>query len=141
MKYVFSGSSLIKMVGVHPGLVQVVRDVMGLQAMDFSVMEGVRTIERQKKLLDDGKTKTLNSKHLIQPDGFGWAVDLYPYPIDMKRVERDAREISRFGVLAGLMLAMARKNNVELTWGGDWDRDGETLDHTFFDAPHFELKG
>ena len=40
----------------------------------------------------------MNSKHLIQSDGYGHAVDLYPYPIDMNRVNKG--DAKRFSALA-----------------------------------------
>lgn len=136
----FSNGSLDNLKGVHPSLVHIVHEVMALQFMDFSIVEGVRTIERQKQLMRDGKSRTLKSKHLIQSDGYGHAVDIYPYPIDMGKVHKgDAREIYRFGVLQGLMQAVAKRSNIDIVCGADWDGDGQTLDHTFFDAPHFQL--
>jgi peptidoglycan L-alanyl-D-glutamate endopeptidase CwlK len=113
---------------------------MEKQIMDFSVIEGMRSLHRQRTLVADGKSKTMRSKHLKQPDGYAHAVDLYPYPIDMERVKAgNAQEIIRFGVLSGIILSTARELGINLRWGGDWDMDGETLDHKFFDAPHFEL--
>lgn len=141
--YKFSNRSLERLKGVHPELAEAVKMVMSWQVMDFSVNEGVRTKERQLDLYNRRPvpaTRTLKSKHLVQEDGYGHAVDLYPYPIDMKRVRQgDAREIYRFGVLAGLMEAAAIQLGIEITNGADWDDDGQTLDHTFFDAPHFQL--
>ena len=138
--YKFGKRSLDNLAGVNPKLIDVVHAVMELQIMDFSVVEGLRTKERQKELFDARKSRTMNSKHLKQSDGYGHAVDLYPYPIDMRRVNTgNAKEIIRFGVLAGLMLKCAQESGVNVRWGGDWDKDGETLDHSFFDAPHFEI--
>lgn len=140
MPYTFSKTSLAKLEGVHPKLVKVAIRALSYGVLDFSVNEGLRSKERQAQLLKDGFTKTLNSKHLKQSDGYGHAVDLYPYPIDMKRVNAGyAPEIARFGVIAGLMLRAAQEEGVKIIWGADWDSDGEVLDHTFFDAPHFEL--
>lgn len=136
----FSEASESKLDGVHPQLVHVVRIALSFGISDFSVREGVRTLERQKLLFAQGATKTMSSKHLIQPDGYGHAVDLYPAPIDMVRVNNnDAREIARFGMIAGLMLRAAQEFGLKIRWGGDWDSDGQTLDHSFFDAPHFEM--
>lgn len=138
--YRFSARSLDNLVGVHPELRAVVEMAMDMQIMDFSVVEGVRTKERQKHLYDTAKSKTLRSKHLIQNDGYGHAVDLYPYPINMQAVHNnDVREVSRFGVLSGIMLTCAKTNGVKIINGMDWDGDGQTLDHTFFDAPHFQI--
>lgn len=138
--YNFGAKSIQNLVGVHPQLVSVVQAVMHMQVMDFSVNEGVRTRERQTLLVAQGKSKTMDSKHLVQADGFGHAVDLYPYPVNMPLVHKgDAREIFRFGQLCGLMLSEAKRQGVLLVNGADWDSDGQTLDHTFFDAPHFQL--
>jgi peptidoglycan LD-endopeptidase CwlK len=83
----------------------------------------------------------MNSKHIAQADGFGHAVDLYPYPIDMKHVNGGYwPEIIRFGVLAGIIKTLAPKHGLMIRWGMDWDSDGRTLDHSFFDAPHFEIE-
>lgn len=140
MTYALSHRSKNKLTGVHPDLMRVVQRAMSMQIMDFSVNEGIRTLERQKLLVTDGKSKTMRSKHLIQNDGHGHAVDLYPYPINMQAVnDGNVKEIARFGVLAGVMLAAAHLEGVTLINGMDWDGDGETLDHTFFDAPHFQI--
>lgn len=140
MSFSFSKSSLVQLHGVHPLLVEVVYDALETGIMDFSVMEGVRTLARQKELFASGKSTTMKSKHLIQPDGYGHAVDLYPYPVNMAKVNKgDAREFARIGVLAGIMQLCAKRRNVLLRWGGDWDRDGETGDHAFFDGVHFEI--
>ena len=142
MKYKLSQKSLERLNGVHPSLVFLVQSAMETQIMDFSVNEGVRTLDRQKDLVSKGASKTMKSKHLVQSDGYGHAVDLYPYPIDMEAVNRNnAVEIVRFGVLAGIIKSIAWTHGIEIEWGGDFDSDGQTLDSTFFDAPHIQLKG
>lgn len=142
MKYKLSRKSLENLRGVHPSLVFIVQSTIETGIMDFSVNEGVRTLERQKKLVSEGLSKTMKSKHLVQSDGYGHAVDLYPYPIDMDAVNRrNAVEIVRFGVLAGIIKSLAWTHGIEIEWGGDFDSDGQTLDSTFFDAPHIQLKG
>jgi len=140
MTYKFSKKSLDNLVGVHPDLRDLVQEAMALQIMDFAVNEGLRSLDRQKELVATGKSKTMNSKHLKQPDGFGHAVDLYPSPIDMAAVNKgSAQEIIRFGVLYGIIATLAVKNGIKVRWGSDWNGDGQTLDHKFFDAPHIEL--
>lgn len=142
MMFSLSKKSLEKLECVHPNLRRVVHRAMSMQIMDFSVNEGARTLERQKELVARGVSRTMLSKHLIQSTGFSHAVDLYPYPVDMGLVSTgDAREISRFGVLAGIMRTCAILEGVQIISGMDWDGDGQTLDHSFFDGPHFELYG
>lgn len=130
--YSLSEKSQKALVGVHPDLVSLIERVMQKQVVDFSVHEGLRDLTTQKVYLANGVSKTLKSKHLKQPDGFGHAVDLYPYPIDLVAVNKgDVREIVKFGVLAGVMLSTAKELGIGLTWGGYWKSP--------FDCPHFEL--
>lgn len=141
MTYRFGRLSLDNLTGVHPALTRVCHVALETGVMDFSIISGVRTIEQQEKLVEKGVSKTMRSKHLIQSDGYGHAVDLAPYPLSWNKVNHNHwSEIIRFGVLAGLMKSIAKEQGLTLIWGCDWDNDGQTLDHTFFDAPHFELR-
>lgn len=149
-KYSFGTRSRQRLTGVHPYLVLICNKALDYAVTDIMVVEGVRTDEQQQEYFRTGRSKTLNSKHLLQDDGYGHAVDLYPYPINMQKVNtHSAQEIARFGILQGVMQAALKElhrsgdipEDVYLRWGGDWDGDGLTLDHAFFDAPHFELRG
>ena len=138
--YKFSSHSLEQLATVHPDLQYLAHEAMKSQIMDFRVVEGARTLDRQKQLVADGKSRTMKSKHLVQDDGYSHAMDLYPYPVDMEQVHRgNSKEVFRFGVLAGIIHSIAKRNKIVVVNGADWDSDGETLDHTFFDAPHFQL--
>lgn len=145
-QFSFSQRSQNRLHNVHPDLVTLCEAAIKTNIMDFSIIEGARSITRQQDLFVKGKSKTMNSRHLIQADGYAHAVDLYPYPINMAKVHaHNAQEISRFGVLSGIIQTLAHtlyKEGVithSIRWGGDWNQNGQTLDHTFFDAPHFEL--
>ncbi len=105
--------------GVHPDMVAVVEKALELSEVDFTVIEGVRNIERQRQLLADGKSTTLKSRHLT-----GHAVDMVPWPVDWEDLER-------FEAMAKAMKAAAKELEVPIIWGGDWK--------SFYDAPHFEL--
>ena len=107
-----------RMIGVHPDLVAVVERAIEITEQDFSVTEGIRTIERQRKLVAEGKSRTMNSRHLT-----GHAVDLVPYPVSWDWVY--------FYPIADAMKEAAEELGVDLTWGGDWS--------SFRDGPHFQL--
>ena len=98
---------------------------------DCSVLEGHRSEKRQNKLFEEGKTKVIYPKgrHNFSPSR---AVDVVPYPIDWK-----ARE--RFHFFSGFVLGVARRMDVVLRWGGDWNMNFEVDDNKFDDFPHFEL--
>jgi len=76
MGYKLGTRSLQKLSGVHPDMVAVVKRAIELSEQDFSVLEGIRNINRQRELVKTGKSTTMNSRHLT-----GHAVDLVPYPV------------------------------------------------------------
>lgn len=136
--YQFSKRSLDNLQGVHPKLKQICMAALGTDMIDFSVIDGVRTLDEQRRLVAKGVSKTMNSKHLKQADGYGHAVDLCPYPFDWSNITN--ADWARFGFLAGIIRREAQGIGEIVTWGCDWDRDGQTRDHSFLDAPHFQLE-
>ncbi len=127
----FSKRSKKKLEGVHPDLVAVVEEA--IKHVDFTVLEGLRSLERQEDLVAQGKSKTMNSKHLPQDDGYGHALDLAPWPIDWN--DREA-----FAHLSGILRGIALMQGIDLRCGVDWDGDLNVKEHSFFDGPHVELK-
>jgi peptidoglycan L-alanyl-D-glutamate endopeptidase CwlK len=125
--YKFGKRSKERLKGVKPELVNVLNELVKI--MDVTIIEGLRTKERQEELVASGASKTKYSKHLE-----GKAVDLAPYPIDWK--DRD-----RFHYMGGMIRGIAKQLNVNVRWGGDWDGDGETKDNGFDDLVHVELRG
>lgn len=119
--FVFSRRSENSLLGVHPDLVRVVRRALELSTVDFAVTEGLRTLDRQRKLVDSGASQTMNSRHLT-----GHAVDLAPYIGGQIRWDWPP-----FHEIARAMKAAAAELGVSLVWGGDWK--------SFKDGPHFEL--
>ena len=70
-RFILGVRSKMNLRGVHPHLVDVVNRAIKLSDVDFTVTEGIRSLERQKQLVAAGASKTLNSRHLT-----GHAVDL-----------------------------------------------------------------
>lgn len=139
-KYRLGDRSLDNLIGVHPIMVRVVKLAIDITDQDFTVIEGVRRVERQKMLVATGKSKTMNSRHLIQADGYGHAVDLAPY-VDGAILWTDT---SRFRRIAKAVFSAAEQVSVRVRWGNDWDGDGIEVgpdpDESFADWPHFELR-
>lgn len=118
MTYALGKRSLERLVGVHPDLVRVVKRAIELTDHDFSVIEGVRTVETQRQYVAKGVSKTLNSRHIT-----GHAVDLYP-------VGRPT-PWDKCPTVAVAMHSAADELGVAIVWGGSWK--------SFVDQPHFEL--
>lgn len=122
----FSQRSLNNLAQVHPDLRAVAEMAIAETAQDFTVVEGARSVEQQRKNVANGVSKTMNSKHLVQPDGWAWAFDAYPYYGGSVQVNAG---IDKFKIVADTMQRAADKLGVKITRGYDWG----------WDAPHFEL--
>lgn len=119
--YKLGARSKQRLKGVHEDLVKVVERAIEITTVDFTVLEGLRTPERQKTLMESGASQTLNSRHIT-----GHAVDLgawvdnqvdWSWPLYHK--------------IAVAMKEAAKELDVAIVWGGDW--------RNFKDGPHFQL--
>ena len=124
--YKFGKRSKSRLKGVDSRLVNVLNEL--IKIMDVTIIEGLRSKERQEQLLAQGKTKTRYSKHIE-----GKAVDLAPYPIDW-----NDREM--FHYMGGMLRGLGKAMGVNIRWGGDWDSDGDINDNKFDDLVHVEIK-
>lgn len=122
-----SQRSLTRLIGVHPQLVEIVKLAIQRTEVDFTVVEGLRTAQRQRELVAAGKSQTLNGLHLMQQDGYGHAVDLAPL-IGGAIPWNNWQEFRR---LADVVKACAAELGVPVEWGGDWK--------SLKDGPHFQL--
>ena len=134
MTFALGKTSLDRLVGVDPRLVAVVKRAIQITEVDFMVVEGVRTVARQRELYAQGRTKpgkivtwTLKSKHID-----GLAVDLLPAPYDWK-------DPKGFDAVNRAMMQAAGELGVGLRWGADWDRDGKPREKGEGDSPHWEI--
>lgn len=121
MAYSFSEQSRDRLRNVHPDLRRVFDAAIATSPVDFMITEGLRTIERQRKLYAAGATMTLNSRHLT-----GHAVDIAPWVDGTLRWDWQL-----FRLIAPHIKDVAERLGVPLVWGGDW--------RSFKDGPHFEL--
>jgi peptidoglycan L-alanyl-D-glutamate endopeptidase CwlK len=111
MSFRFGTKSEKEMIGVDAGLIRVVRRALQMSSVDFSVHDGLRTIEEQRALVKRGASWTMKSRHLE-----GKAVDLVPYVNGKLRWEWPlCFEIAK------AMLKASHEHNVDITWGGVWD--------------------
>lgn len=154
MTYSLGMKSKARLAGVHPDLVRVIGRAITLSAQDFSILEGVRSKERQAELVAKGASQTLNSRHLKGPDGYGHASDLGAWLGGMVRWEWALYE-----PIAEAMRQAARETGITIRWGGGWivlnehatwqslnraraayvrDRMAQGR-KAFLDGPHFEL--
>jgi peptidoglycan LD-endopeptidase CwlK len=149
MAFKLSKRSLSNLEGVDSRLVEVVKIAIQVTRVDFGVIEGVRTTERQRELVASGASQTMNSKHID-----GRAVDLMAYIGN-----RASWELSLYDDIADAMKIGAQEVGVALRWGCAWhisdirEFDGSMQDalneyvdlrrsqgrRPFIDGPHFEI--
>ena len=121
----FGKRSKQRLKGVDIKLQHILRRLVKI--MDLTIIEGLKTQERQNELVAKGASKTKYSKHIEGKD-----VDVAPYPIDWEDRER-------FHYMGGMLRGIAHELDIKIRWGGDWDSDGEIADNSFDDLVHVEL--
>lgn len=120
--YTLSQRSQNNLNDVHQDLVRIVYLALTFSEYDFVVIEGVRSLIRQKELMKEGKSKTLNSRHLT-----GHAVDIVPLVNGIIPWQ----DWSAFESVSKAMKKAAYQLGISINWGGDWV--------SFRDGPHYEL--
>ena len=123
----FSKSSEQKLINLHPDLVSVAYLALSYSKYDFGITETLRTIEQQEIYVKEGKSETMNSRHLENEGGYSEALDIKIWvngSISWKK--------EHFSKVAAAFFEAAIELGVKIEWGGHWE--------SFFDGPHFQLK-
>lgn len=153
MAYFLSDKSRSRLTGVDPDLVRVVELALKHTAVDFTVLEGKRSLERQRQLVKQGASQTLKSNHLT-----GKAVDLGAWVGGKVRWDWPL-----YYKIADAMMYAAHETQTPIRWGGAWhepdigsrygelkafDLSNEYVQKRqsegrkyFLDGPHYELMG
>jgi peptidoglycan L-alanyl-D-glutamate endopeptidase CwlK len=166
MGFNLSQRSLMRLDGVDPRLVAVVKKAIQISDIDFMVVEGLRS--REQCMINYGKGRTaaqceakgvaakyanpghakvtwlnnpFNSKHCKQTNGYGAAVDLLPAPYDWKIDDpKHTPEVDDgFAKMAIAMLQAATLLGTPIRWGANWNGNKKFREKGETDNPHFEL--
>jgi len=138
MSFVFSQRSLDKLEGVHEDLVKIAHRAIELSSQDFSITCGLRTRAEQARLVDIGKSQTMDSRHLT-----GHAIDVVPYPVSW--------DWEKFFPIADAFIKASHQLDTPLRWGGNWRVHdlrkwhgtarllNQKYSGSFPDGPHMEI--
>lgn len=131
-RYAWSRRSLVRLEHVHPHLREWVDRLLAHPALphDLTIPAygGARTVAEQQWLLQQGRTQTMDSRHVVRPgQQYGLAVDVIPY-VDGRS---DPETWSRFRGLGHLGQLVAAQMGLPIVWGGHWD--------SIPDGAHWEL--
>lgn len=126
MKYKFSKRSVNNLSDVHLSLWRVAVRALEISKYDFGITCGSRTVEEQELKVEEGSSLTMDSKHLIQADGFSHAIDFAVY-VDGKITweHKYYRKVMQAFVTAAVELG------VQIELGGLWE--------SLVDGPHVQL--
>lgn len=119
--YKWGKGSLEELNGIHPDLRKVADLALKLATCDFRIVDGLRTMEEQRRYVASGASKTMKSRHLT-----GHAVDFVALPGGKASYNEAAMT-----KVADAFKAAARSLGIPIEWGGDWK--------SFVDTPHIEL--
>ena len=150
MSFQLSARSRERLLGVDERLVAVVHRAIEITTVDFGVVEGVRTPQRQIELFEKGASQIREGGKHVE----GKAVDLMAYIGD-----RGSWELNLYDNIADAMKQAAIEKNVGIRWGAAWnvpdirlwrgtmeeamnyyiDERRKQNKRPFIDGPHFEL--
>lgn len=147
MSFKYGSASLAHLAGVTPRLREVFLE--GINLVDFTILDGIRTVAEQALNVKNGASQTMESRHLPQPpDNLSNAVDALPYPVDwdalergwnaVKRVDPQLRILEAVHAL-GVIKGIAHMKGFEVRQGIDWNMNAQFEDQTFLDIPHTEI--
>lgn len=116
---------------VHPDLQAWVKRVAieaAKEGIRIQIIEGLRTAERQAKLMKQGRSWTLNSRHLT-----GHAVDIGLYvDVDEDEDVELTWDWPYYHKFAPIAKRVAEEMGIDIEWGGDWKKPKT-------DGPHWQL--
>lgn len=150
MTFQLSTRSLEKLQGVDERLVKCVQRAIQITTVDFGVVDGLRTPEKQLEYYQKGVSQIAVGGSHVE----GRAVDLMAYVGD-----RGSWELNLYDNIADAMKQASIEIDVGLRWGAAWhipdirkwhgsmeDAMNDYIDtrrkqgkRPFIDAPHFEL--
>jgi len=139
MGYSFGDTSLKRLEGVHPSLVLALKRAIKESKVDFGIASGVRTSWEQREKYEKGLSELdgykKKSKHQIQEDGYGHAVDIYIWDGENKKGVFDyTKENGWMWLEVGrAILRASRLLGVPITWGLTFNIGNG------YDVGHFEL--
>lgn len=134
----FGARSLAALEGVHPYAVAIASLAICLCSYDGTVLPqgGLRTPEAAADYMRRGTSRTKNSRHLRQSDGYGHAIDLIPLKPGRGI---DWNDLVPFIAMAEAVRTASALLRIPVRQGADFDMNGTLGDNDTFDWAHFEL--
>ena len=155
-KYKLGKRSLGNLATCHKDLRLIASEAIKVSQIDFTIIEGARTEDRQQGLFNKGKSKVNPSRytqkelitkgmHIVNDyRKLSEAFDFIAYvPLKPNLAFDTVHLLYLVGVFTSVAERLHQEGRIShhLRSGANWDMDGELkYDQTFFDAPHVELR-
>jgi peptidoglycan L-alanyl-D-glutamate endopeptidase CwlK len=156
--FVLGRRSKQRLADCHPDLAAVVERAIQITAVDFSVLETLRTEKRQRHLVRTGDSWTKNSRHLGKVPKYAPELGPISHAVDLGAwIEGTIDwDWEHYFIIANAMKQASEELNVRIKWGGCWDYldqydSAEHANEAYVsrkkaegekpksDGPHFEL--
>ena len=156
--YYLSQRSQNKLSQVHPDLRKVIELAIQYTPVDFTVLETVRSSQRQQQLIDAGHSRTNNSRHLARTPKYSPDLGSVSHAADLGALVNNQLSWNwpDYFQIADAVRQAAQTLEVPVVWGGCWQllndetpakqahqsylgRKKARKQPAFADGPHFEL--
>jgi len=144
---------------LHPDLQRIISWMLDYCVVDFSLIEGHRSVDRQFELYKSGREFINGRWKLTKPklkktniDGHvvkgnhnydpSLALDFCAYVPEKPELAWDIAHLTYIAatfVSVGEFMYKEGMITHKVRWGGNWDKDGDLADNTLYDRPHVEL--
>lgn len=155
----FGEKSIKQYLTLHSDLQTILNWGIKYCLVDFSLVEGYRSPEKQFEYFKkgrefkDGRWKVVNQKAVItNVDGYhvignhnhnpSIAVDFCAYIPDKPQLQWDAIHLTYIAATLVYIADQLYDQKIikhKLRWGGNWDKDGDLADNKLYDRPHVEI--
>ena len=143
----YGAGSNAKLETCHDELVVVMGEALTMtpDAIDITIVHGFRDKQTQNAIDPRFTTKRWPASYHNATDDAGVplsdAVDFAPY-ITLRNGKKGIpwTDVKLFSYVAGIIQAAAHRLGIEITWGGDFDRDGSTEDQRLGDYGHIQRR-
>lgn len=141
----YGTSSNAKLQTAHDELVLVMGEALKMTppSIDITIVHGYRDKTTQNGIDPRFTTKRWPASYHNAEDEAGDpcsdAIDFAPW-ITLRSGKKGIpwTDIKLFSYVAGIIQAATHELGIEITWGGDFDRDGSTEDQTLADVGHIQ---
>lgn len=132
--FAYGANSRANMAGVHPRLIEYAEATLARSSVDLCVLPGGGSRSRAAAQANHAAgTGVLNSLHIIQRDGYAWAIDLVAIDPATKKPSWD---IKLYRAILPASREAAAHCGILIQEGSDWDLDGKYGEAGEWDWPH-----